>query len=51
MNRFAFVVPHENHIEFVVPEMHLRGSEPTENIDDVLSILVNKFNVTEYEVI
>ncbi len=51
MNRFAFIVCKDNKIEFVIPEINLRGSEPTENIDDVLSLLVNRYNVTEYEVI
>ena len=51
MNRFAFIVCKDNKIEFVIPEINLRGSELTENIDDVLSLLVNRYNVTEYEVI
>ena len=45
MNRFAFVVCHSGRIEFVIPEINLRGSEPTENIDDVVSLLVNRYNV------
>ena len=51
MNRFAFVVCKARHIEFVIPEINLRGSEPTENINDVISLLINRYNVTEYEVI
>jgi len=51
MNRFAFIVCKDNKIEFVIPEINLRGSKPTENVDDVLSLLVNRYNVTEYEVI
>ena len=51
MNRFAVVVCKAGHIEFVIPEINLRGSEPTENINDVISLLINRYNVTEYEVI
>ena len=51
MNRFAFVVCKASHIEFVIPEINLRGSEPTENIEDVVSLMVNRYNVTEYQVI
>ena len=51
MNRFAFIVCKGNKIDFVIPEIMLTGSEPTENVDDVLSLLVNRYNVTEYEVI
>ena len=51
MNRFAFIVCKDNKIDFVIPERNLRGSEPTENVDDVLSFLINRYNVTEYEVI
>ena len=51
MNRFAFIVCKDNKIDFVIPEMNLRGSDPTENVDDVLSLLINRYNVTEYEVI
>ena len=51
MNRFAFVVCKADHIEFVIPEINLRGSEPTENIEDVVSLMVNRYNVTEYQVI
>ena len=51
MNRFAFVVCHSGRIEFVIPEINLRGSEPTENIDDVVSLLVNRYNVREYQVV
>ena len=38
MNRFAFVVCRSGSIEFVIPEINLRGSEPTENLDDVLGL-------------
>ena len=51
LNRFAFVVCHSGRIEFVIPEINLRGSEPTENIDDVVSLLVNRYNVGEYQVV
>ena len=51
MNRFAFVVCRSDSIEFVIPEINLRGSEPTENIDDVLSLLVNRYNVSDFEVV
>jgi len=51
MNRFAFIVCHSDVIDFVIPEINLRGSEPTENINDVISLLINRYNVTEYEVI
>ena len=51
MNRFAFVMCEEGRIEFVIPEINLTGSEPTENIDDVLSLLVNRYNVTEFQVV
>jgi|TARA_R110000824_G_scaffold30170_2_gene99514 hypothetical protein len=51
MNRFAFIVCKDGYIEFVIPEINLRGSEPTDNIADVLSLMVNRYNVTEYEVI
>ena len=51
MNRFAFVVCHSSFIEFVIPEINLRGSEPTENIDDVVSLLVNRYNVGEFEIV
>ena len=51
MNRFAFVVCRSGFIEFVIPEINLRGSEPTENIDDVVSLLVNRYNVGEYQVV
>ena len=49
MNRFAFIVCKDNKIDFVIPEINLRGSEPTENVDDVLSLLINRYNVTESE--
>ena len=45
MNRFAFVVCREDRIEFVIPEINLRGSEPTENLDDVLSLLTARVGV------
>ena len=51
MNRFAFIVCHSDVIDFVIPEINLRGSEPTENITDVISLLINRYSVTEYEVI
>ena len=51
MNRFAFIVCKDGHIEFVIPEINLRGSEPTENIEDVVSLMGNRYNVTEYQVI
>ena len=51
MNRFAFIVCKDGHIEFVIPEINLRGSEPTEKIADVVSLMVNRYNVTEYQVI
>ena len=51
MNRFAFIVCRDNVIDFVITEINLRGSEPTENINDVISLLTNRYSVTEYEVI
>ena len=52
MNRFAFIVCRRGAIDYVIPELNLRGSEPTENIDDVISLLINwPYNVTEYEVV
>jgi len=51
MNRFAFIMLEEGHIGFVIPEINLRGSEPTENIDDVMSLLVNRYNVGEFEIV
>ena len=51
MNRFAFVVCYIGGIDFVFPEINLRGSEPTENIDDVISLLVNRYNVSDFEVV
>ena len=50
-NRFAFIVCHSGHIEFVIPEINLRGTEPTENIDDVVSLLVNHYNVGEFQIV
>ena len=50
-NRFAFVVCRSGSIEFVIPEINLRGSEPTENINDVLSLLVARYNVSEFEIV
>ena len=50
-NRFAFIVCHSGSIEFVIPEINLRGSEPTENLDDVLSLLANRYNVGEFEIV
>ena len=51
MNRFAFVVCRDGRIEFVIPEINLRGSEPTENLDDVLSLLATRYNVSEFEIV
>ena len=51
MNRFAFIVCRIDVIDLVIPEIYLRGSEPTENINDVISLLFKRYNVTEYEVI
>ena len=51
MNRFAFISCSNDSIGFVIPEINLRGSESTENIDDVISFLVNRYNVGEYEVV
>ncbi len=51
MNRFAFIMLEEGHIGFVIPEINLTGSEPTENIDDVVSLLVNRYNVGEFEIV
>ena len=51
MNRFAFVICHSGSIEFVIPEINLRGREPTERLDDVISLLVNHYNVGEYEIV
>ena len=51
MIRFGFIVCKDSVFDFVIPEINLRGSEPTENVDDVLSLLINRYNVTEYEVI
>lgn len=50
-NRFAFIVCHSGRIEFVIPEINLRGAEPTENIHDVLSLLVNHYNVGEFQIV
>ena len=51
MNRFAFISCSNDSIGFVIPEINLQGSESTENIDDVISFLVNRYNVGEYEVV
>ena len=51
MDRFAFVVCHSDRIEFVIPEINLRGSEPTDRIEDVVSLLVNVYDVREYEIV
>ena len=51
MKRFAFVVCHSGRIEFVIPELNVRRSLPTENIDDVLSLLVARYNVGEFEIV
>ena len=50
-NRFAFIVCHSGRIEFVIPEINLRGAEPTENVHDVLSLLVNHYNVGEFQIV
>jgi len=51
MNRFAFISCYNGSIDFVIPEINFRGSKSTENIDDVISFLVNRYNVGEYEVV
>ena len=51
MNRFAFVVCHSGFFEFVIPEINLRGSEPTDRIEDVVSLLVNVYDVREYQIV
>ena len=51
MNRFASISCYDCYIGFVISEINLKGSEPTENINDVISLLVNRYNVTEYEVV
>ena len=51
MNRFAFVVRHSGVFEIVIPEINLRGSEPTDRIEDVVSLLVNVYDVGEYEIV
>ena len=51
MNRFAFVVCHSGRIEFIIPEINLRASEPTDRIDDVVSLLVNVYGVREYQIV
>ena len=50
-NRFAFIVCHSESIEFVIPEMNIRKKEYTENIDDVISLLVNHYNVGEFQIV
>ena len=47
MNRFAVISCSNDSIGFVIPEINLRGSESTENIDDVISFLVNRYTVGE----
>ena len=49
MNRFAFIMCQDNKIGYVIPEIMIADSEPTENINDVLSLLITRYNVTEYE--
>ena len=51
MNRFAFISCYNGSIDFVIPEINFRGSKSTENINDVISFLVNRYNVGEYEVV
>ena len=51
MNRFAYIYCSKDAIGYVIPEIMVADSEPTENINDVLSLLINRYNVTEYEVI
>ena len=51
MNRFAYVVCEEGHIDFVIPEIGLRGSEPGENLNDVLSLLATSYGVAEYQLV
>ena len=51
MNRFASISCYDGYIGFDISEINLQGSEPTENINDVISLLVNRYNVTEYEVV
>ena len=50
-NRFAFIVCHSEAIEFVIPEINIRKKEYTENIDDVVSLLVNHYNVGEFQIV
>jgi hypothetical protein len=51
LDRFAFVVRHNGFFEFVIPEINLRGSEPTDRIEDVVSLLVNVYDVREYQIV
>ena len=51
MNRFAYVVCEEGHIDFVIPEIELRGSEPGENLNDVLALLATRYGVVEYQLV
>ena len=51
MNRFASISCYDGYIGFDISEINLQGSELTENINDVISLLVNRYNVTEYEVV
>ena len=51
MNRFAFISCYNGSIDFVIPEINFRWSKSTENINDVISFLVNRYNVGEYEVV
>ena len=36
MNRFAFIVCRDNVIDFVIPEINLRGSEPTASTEETV---------------
>ncbi len=51
LDRFAFVVRHNGFFDFVIPEINLRGSEPTDRIEDVVSLLVNVYGVREYQIV
>jgi len=50
MNMFALLCAKITRLNFSFLRSCLQG-EPTENVDDILSLLVNRYNVTEYEVI
>ena len=55
MRRFSVIVCKVGlfgfHVELAIPWLNLRGSEPTDNVDDVLSLLIKRYNVTESEAI